>query len=74
MKCNYITIISEIELIYSSNGRRSGMERKNAACAREILKLISDDLEAFCNDSDGLLCKVFNAYFPKLEEILGKSI
>ena len=59
-------------MIYASNGRRSGIERKNAACAREILKLIADELEAFCNESDGLLCKIFNAYFPKLEEVLGK--
>ena len=62
-----------MELVYAAQGRRSGIERRYAACANDILRFIADDLDAWCNDLDGLYSKVLNAYFPKLREILGKQ-
>ena len=62
-----------IELVYSINGRRTGVERRNAACSREILKFIDDEeLVAWSNVTDGIYSKVPYAYFNQFENILSK--
>ena len=70
----YITFIFlVIELVYSINGRRSGSERRNAACARDILRFIDDEeLVAWSNIADGVYSKIPYAYFLQFEEILSK--
>ena len=54
-------------------GRRSGVERRNAACSRDILKFIDDEeLVAWANASDGVYAKIPYAYFPQFREVLSK--
>ena len=64
-----------IELIYPINGRRSGVERRNAACARDILKFIDEEeLVAWSNINEGVYTKIPYAYFGQFEAVLSMSI
>ena len=55
------------------SGRRSGVERRNAACSRDILKFIDDEeLVAWANALDGVYAKIPYAYFPQFREVLSK--